>query len=100
MASLQSESCTIKAASGKTKNKLQCEFWSRGKYILSRCKFCSVKLGQIFFVRDEAPSCAKCHKERQEICWVCKHKIVEDHISCNKKFYHPGCMKVDFIRVI
>ena len=56
-----------------------------------------MKLGQIFFVRDEAPSCAKCHKERQEVCWVCKHKIVEDHISCNKKFYHPGCMKVGII---
>ena len=30
----------------------------------SRCKFCSVKLSQIFFVRDEAPSCSKCHKEK------------------------------------
>ena len=29
-----------------------------------RCKFCSVKLSQIFFVRDEAPSCSKCHKEK------------------------------------
>jgi len=58
-----------------------------------RCKYCSVKLNQIFFVRDDSPVCSKCHKEKVETCWVCKQKIVDDHITCNKKFYHPGCMK-------
>jgi len=58
-----------------------------------RCKYCSVKLSQIYFVRDDAAVCSKCHKENIERCWVCKNKIIEDHISCNKKFYHPGCMK-------
>lgn len=58
-----------------------------------RCKYCTVKLSQIFFVREDQPCCAKCHKEAQEECWVCKKKISDDHIFCNKKFYHPRCMK-------
>ena len=59
-----------------------------------RCKYCSVKLGQIFFVREDKPCCSKCHREAEEECWVCKKKISDDHIYCNKKFYHPKCMKV------
>ena len=40
-----------------------------------RCKFCSVKLSQIFFVRDEAPSCSKCHKEKVRAnFWVAKFR--------------------------
>ena len=59
-----------------------------------RCKYCSVKLGQIFFVREDQPCCSKCHREAEEECWVCKKKISDDHIYCNKKYYHPRCMKV------
>ena len=63
---------------------------------LCRCKYCGVKLSQIFFVRDSKPCCSKCHKEAVEECWVCKKKISEDHIYCNKKYYHPKCMKVGY----
>ena len=35
-----------------------------------------------------------------ETCWICKHKITEDHISANKKFYHPGCMKVTTLQLV
>ena len=35
-----------------------------------------------------------------ETCWICKHKITEDHISANKKFYHPGCMKVNTLQCV
>ena len=61
---------------------------------LSRCKYCSMKLGQIFFVREDQPCCSKCHRQAEEECWVCKKKISDDHIYVNKKFYHPKCMKV------
>jgi len=52
-----------------------------------------VRLSQIFFVREDRACCARCHKEAQEECCVCRKKITDDHIFCNKKFYHPRCMK-------
>eukprot|EP00090_Calanus_glacialis_P010350 TRINITY_DN18737_c0_g1_i1.p1 TRINITY_DN18737_c0_g1~~TRINITY_DN18737_c0_g1_i1.p1 ORF type:complete len:383 (-),score=90.96 TRINITY_DN18737_c0_g1_i1:399-1547(-) len=58
-----------------------------------RCKFCSKKLGQKFFVKNEKACCAACYKDAKEGCAECGEKISEDHISCNNLVFHMRCMK-------
>jgi len=58
-----------------------------------RCTNCKKKLDGKFFSKDEKAYCAKCYKEGQEQCCVCKLKIVGDCVVNNNTFYHPECMK-------
>ena len=34
-----------------------------------------------------------CLQDSKEGCALCGEKILEDHISCDKKVFHPRCMK-------
>jgi len=58
-----------------------------------RCKICSKKLGEKFFVKNDRVCCSVCYKDSKEVCAACKDKILDDHISCDNLVFHPKCMK-------
>merc|ERR1719412_388049 len=58
-----------------------------------RCHGCKKRLDGKFYSKDDNAYCAKCFKNTQEQCTVCRQKIVGDCVVNNKTFYHPACMK-------
>ena len=109
MDSLLWDNCIISHASGSinlkyTNHVVGCKAW------ITRCKICSKKLGEKFFVKNDRVCCSVCYKvfkimivlgshvieiqDSKDVCAACKDKILDDHISCDNLVFHPKCMKV------
>ena len=57
-----------------------------------RCKFCKKRLGEKFYVKQNAACCPECYNTTR--CAVCSQIITEGHVTFGDSSIHTKCMKV------